>query len=55
MVQVGDDRYSSAQDVIDSDAIVGTQVGTTIPRVVFHSRRDLCGADTRTESHFALV
>ena len=27
--QVGDDRFSSAQDVIDSDAIVATQVGTT--------------------------
>lgn len=27
--QKGDDRYASAQDVIDSDAIVGTQVGTT--------------------------
>lgn len=26
---LGDDRYSSADDVIDSDAIVGTQVGTT--------------------------
>ena len=29
VVQKGDDRYGSAQDVIDSDAIVATQVGTT--------------------------
>jgi len=29
IMQKGDDRYASAQDVIDSDAIVGTQVGTT--------------------------
>lgn len=27
--QLGDDRFSSADDVIDSDAIVATQVGTT--------------------------
>ncbi|MGB7860679.1 MAG: transporter substrate-binding domain-containing protein [Acidimicrobiia bacterium] len=27
--QLGDDRYDTAQDVIDSDAIVATQVGTT--------------------------
>ena len=29
VVQKGDDRYGNAQDVIDSDAIVATQVGTT--------------------------
>lgn len=29
IVQKDDDRYASAQDVIDSDAIVATQVGTT--------------------------
>lgn len=27
--QVGDDRYETADDVIDSDAVVATQVGTT--------------------------
>lgn len=27
--QLGDDRYSSADDVINSDAVVATQVGTT--------------------------
>ncbi len=27
--QLGDDRYNSADDVINSDAVVGTQVGTT--------------------------
>lgn len=29
VMQKGDDRYANAQDVIDSDAIVATQVGTT--------------------------
>lgn len=29
IVQLDDDRFSSAQDVIDSDAIIATQVGTT--------------------------
>ena len=29
IVQLDDERYSSADDVIDSDAIVATQVGTT--------------------------
>jgi polar amino acid transport system substrate-binding protein len=29
IVQLDDDRFSSAQDVIDSDAVVATQVGTT--------------------------
>lgn len=29
VVQKDDDRYGSAQDVIDSDAIIATQVGTT--------------------------
>jgi polar amino acid transport system substrate-binding protein len=29
IVQLDDDRYSSADDIIDSDAIVATQVGTT--------------------------
>lgn len=39
--QKDDDRYSSAQDVIDSDAIVGTQVGTTN----FELAADLVGQD----------
>lgn len=29
IVALGDDRYSSAADVIDGDALIGTQVGTT--------------------------
>ncbi len=29
IVAKDDDRYSSAQDIIDSDALIGTQVGTT--------------------------
>ena len=29
VVQKDDDRYASAQDVIDSDAVIATQVGTT--------------------------
>lgn len=41
VVQVGDDRYSSTQDVIDSDAIVGTQVGTTN----YELAESLIGAD----------
>ena len=41
IVQAGDDRYSSAQDVIDSDATVATQVGTTN----FELAESLVGAD----------
>jgi len=41
IVQAGDDRYASAQDVIDSDAIVGTQVGTTN----YELAESLVGAD----------
>jgi polar amino acid transport system substrate-binding protein len=39
--QVGDDRFSSAQDVIDSDAVVATQVGTTN----YELAESLVGAD----------
>jgi polar amino acid transport system substrate-binding protein len=41
VVQAGDDRYASAQEVIDSDAIVGTQVGTTN----YELAESLVGAD----------
>ena len=41
VMQAGDDRYTSAQDVIDSDAIVGTQVGTTN----YELAESLVGAD----------
>ena len=50
--QVGDDRYSSAQDVIDSDAIIGTQVGTTN----YELAEGLVGADRiQAFDQFALV
>ena len=39
--QLGDDRYNSADDVINSDAIVATQVGTTN----FELAADLVGED----------
>ncbi|MGD2101171.1 MAG: transporter substrate-binding domain-containing protein [Acidimicrobiia bacterium] len=39
--QLGDDRYASADDVINSDAIVATQVGTTN----FELAADLVGED----------
>jgi len=41
VMQKGDDRYASAQDVIDSDALVGTQVGTTN----YELAESLVGAD----------
>ncbi len=41
IIQKGDGRYASAQDVIDSDAIVATQVGTTN----YVLAEDLVGAD----------
>jgi len=41
VMQAGDDRYTSAQDVIDSDARVGTQVGTTN----YELAESLVGAD----------
>ena len=41
VVQKGDDRYGNAQDVIDSDAIVATQVGTTN----YELAESLVGAD----------
>lgn len=39
--QLGDDRYSTADDVINSDAVVATQVGTTN----FELAEELVGAD----------
>ncbi len=41
VVQAGEDRYASAQDVIDSDAIIATQVGTTN----YELAESLVGAD----------
>ncbi len=50
--QIGDDRYNSADDVINSDAIVGTQVGTTN----FELAADLVGEDRiQAFDQFALV
>ncbi|MEM9522015.1 MAG: transporter substrate-binding domain-containing protein [Actinomycetota bacterium] len=43
IVAVGDDRFSSADDIIDGDAIVGTQVGTTN----FELAQELLGGDDR--------
>ncbi|MEZ5246456.1 MAG: ABC transporter substrate-binding protein [Acidimicrobiales bacterium] len=41
IVAIGDDRYSSADDVINSDALIGTQVGTTN----YELATDLVGED----------
>ena len=43
IVAKGDDRYASADDIIDGDAIVGTQVGTTN----FELANELLGGDDR--------
>lgn len=50
--QLGDDRYNSADDVINSDAVVATQVGTTN----YELAADLVGED-RIEAYdqFALA
>ncbi|HEU4319531.1 MAG TPA: ABC transporter substrate-binding protein [Acidimicrobiia bacterium] len=52
VVQAGDDRFASADDVINSDAIVATQVGTTN----FELAAELVGED-RIEAYdqFALA
>lgn len=51
--QKGDDRFNSADDVINSDAIVATQVGTTNEQLVI----DLLGGNERIQSfdQFALA
>ena len=47
IVGIDDDRYSSADDIINSDALVGTQVGTTN----FDLAVDLLGGDSRISAY----
>ena len=46
VVQLGDDRFASAADIIDGDAIVGTQVGTTN----YELASELLGGDARIQA-----
>lgn len=45
LVRIDDDRYASADDIINSDAIVATQVGTTNFELAF----ELLGGDQRIQ------
>jgi polar amino acid transport system substrate-binding protein len=47
IVGIDDDRYSSADDVVNSDALVGTQVGTTN----FDLAVELLGGDSRISAY----
>ena len=47
IVAIDDDRYSSADDIINGDALVGTQVGTTN----FELAVDLLGGDDRINAY----
>ncbi len=46
IVGIDDDRYASANDIIDGDAVVGTQVGTTN----FELAVELLGGDERIKA-----
>ncbi len=47
IVAIDDDRYSDADDIINSDALVGTQVGTTN----FELANTLLGGDSRIDAY----